>query len=958
MKILILIFLQITLLKCYKIEPIYPLENKTINLNNTNKYVIYEFQNELIDYLGSIYIYFRNYTQNNNNNITAKITSYYNISNISINEESGEISNYNEQQILYNNTFLTFNSYKGKIYFVISNFNQSFSAKMHLLNNYGYTDITNYDIFRYTYFFEPLNREYFFDSRYITFSIKNDIIKKNYLNFHIFNENSKTGGGFHAIGKISRKSIDQRYIYKYEDGILDISKFQNETILIHLSIGYDIDDKDPLPYLDYFEILIFYSEYDNFYPLYNLESSFAFIPSIRKQTYYIMLDVNNAYKNIYINAKTKNDNFTGKYYFYETNDIKEIKNDLSRTEKPGNNIPYSKIENNLYQIKINLIQPCKSVLLKIETYYNDIEYRLYFFNSILVNPFENYTFNLNEEQRFIIYNYIVPENEFIYTYFRNVNIQNTYIYLFSDIYKINIDNNDNISGYEEKLDLNSTINKYYSNNKEKIFILISNFINDYSDTINIINPNGYSDITNKQTIEYLYKIPNIENNINLTFSFNNKIKNKNFMYYQIFNYQDEQNDYTEIIEKNSLINIPKETYNYNNIINLTNYKNDNISIKFNISSKNKFDKLMIIIYFSDYKNLFKLTPEYDGNFYIPSIKPNEFFIYADISNIYKNFFFYIQTNKDEISNKYYFYENNDIEEICSNLPNNDDKYDGIYNSHLSENNQLEIALKKTDNMTQKSILLKMEIDTPINISFHKYKIYNIKPLKNKTIDLNSEIKYIIFVFDNEENGTIYTYFEKGNKASTFVSVYYDLYKFKIDEVNGKTLDYEEQNNLDGTTLLTFKSYCGKMYFVISDFINDIYDNFHLLNNYGNTDITEYDIFNYYFRFPRTEEGTDRYLRLSFDNSIKQKNFVFFQVIAPGATRYGTSIILKSTNSTIPHEEQFCDISKYKNETIIIYFKYTIEKRDYYKILIYYSDYGLIKPILSEKNYLLHIPGIL
>ena len=149
------------------------------------------------------------------------------------------------------------------------------------------------------------------------------------------------------------------------------------------------------------------------------------------------------------------------------------------------------------------------------------------------------------------------------------------------------------------------------------------------------------------------------------------------MYYQIFNYQDEQNDYTEIIEKNSLINIPKETYNYNNIINLTNYKNDNISIKFNISSKNKFDKLMIIIYFSDYKNLFKLTPEYDENFYIPSIKPNEFFIYADISNIYKNFFFYIQTNKDEISNKYYFYENNDIEEIYSNLPNNDDKYDGI-----------------------------------------------------------------------------------------------------------------------------------------------------------------------------------------------------------------------------------------------------------------------------------------
>ena len=205
MKILILVFLQISLLKCYRIEQILPLENKTINLNETNKYIIYEFNNRIRDRLGNIYIYFTNHNNSNNGNISVLITAYYSISNISINEETGQIFNYDEQQIYTNNTYLKFNSNKGIMYFVISSFNHSFSAKMHLFNNYGYTDITDYDFFRLTFYFEPLDTVDIHDVRYITFSIRNDVKKKKIINYHIFNENSKTDGWLYAETNITKK---------------------------------------------------------------------------------------------------------------------------------------------------------------------------------------------------------------------------------------------------------------------------------------------------------------------------------------------------------------------------------------------------------------------------------------------------------------------------------------------------------------------------------------------------------------------------------------------------------------------------------------------------------------------------------------------------------------------------------------------------------------------------------
>ena len=302
MKILILVFLQISLLKCYRIEPILPLENKTINLNETNKYIIYEFNNRIIDRLGNIYIYFTNHSNNNSNNsISVLITAYYSISNICINEETGEIFNYDEQQVYTNNTYLKFNSSKGIMYFVISNFNHSFSAKMHLFNNFGYTDITDFDFFRLTFYFEPLDPVDIYDARFISFSIRNDVKKKNIINFHIFNENSKTDGSISAKTNITKKWLDTIDML-YERGALDMGEFKNETILFYFVVGYHYSDYDddchyhhyneecPMPYFDYYEILIFCTDYySSLYPLYNNESSFVFVPSIKQQTYYLLI---------------------------------------------------------------------------------------------------------------------------------------------------------------------------------------------------------------------------------------------------------------------------------------------------------------------------------------------------------------------------------------------------------------------------------------------------------------------------------------------------------------------------------------------------------------------------------------------------------------------------------------------------------------------------------------------
>ena len=167
------------------------------------------------------------------------------------------------------------------------------------------------------------------------------------------------------------------------------------------------------------------------------------------------------------------------------------------------------------------------------------------------------------------------------------------------------------------------------------------------------------------------------------------------MYYQLYNYQTEQVDNTRIYEKTSLEIIPVEhNNNYNGLINITNYKNE-INIVFYISSHYKFDSIMISISFSVYKNLYQINTLNNYNLYVPANKEFEFYVYTNVSNFYKNIIYNIEYESQIISNYYYFYDTDNIDDIYLDIINNDKKYDGNYTSYLIDNNLHEIIIDKT-----------------------------------------------------------------------------------------------------------------------------------------------------------------------------------------------------------------------------------------------------------------------
>ena len=270
---LFVLFLNIIQIKSYIYEKIKSFENKTINLNSSNRFKIYELEH--VDknrfYIGNIYIYFSKI-----NSISINISVYYNENQIYVDEENEEILNFDAQKTL-NHSFISFSSHKGKIFLIFSNFKQDFSDNFQLIDTFAYSDITDYDIFKYTYKFEPLIEIY--DTRRISFSFNNRIKQKNYIYYQIYNAYSPSSGAITIETKTSKIDLKS----EFDNGVTKISKFKNETINIEFHAGFDPSTGAEMEYFDYYEILIFYSDYKNIYPLYNNETSFSYIPSINHQ---------------------------------------------------------------------------------------------------------------------------------------------------------------------------------------------------------------------------------------------------------------------------------------------------------------------------------------------------------------------------------------------------------------------------------------------------------------------------------------------------------------------------------------------------------------------------------------------------------------------------------------------------------------------------------------------------
>ena len=950
------LFIKTTFISCQNIISIMPFQNKTFFLNESNRYVIYELKNENN---GTIYTYFKN-----GDSLSTKVTVYYDKSKILYNKDNEEFENFVEQKSLYKTTFLTFNSSIGNMYFVISNFDVDFMDDIHIINDLGYYDITNKEYFKYFYKFNKTTSYY--DKRTITFSFKNDVKKKNYLSYQINTFRKSINDNTEITTKQSNMILNVKKYAKTNiehGGTVDLSNFKNETINIKIiADSYVWTDV-----FDSIEILIYYSEYENTYPLYNNENSYAFIPSILVYPYYIYVNIEKAYDNIFLNMKTNITNYVGtKYYFFETNKIKDIIDIIPNIEpKEWSDIVSSQINeksDNLFVINITKMKDHKSVLFQINTT-DDVEFTVNFFKKININEFQNKTFDLFNTQNYVIYEFNNQNDNFIYTYFKNGNMPSTVIYLYYYFYDIYIDKDSHVLNYNKSFTLNSNIFQFSYNNGPN-YILISNFERNYSDTFSLIIPYEYYDITQYNSFQFLYKIINKENNMAFTLSFNNKIKNKNFLNYQIYNYQKDQNDNTLIYENNTLNEIQIKKLEYGGIVDLKNYKNDIINIKFNVSSTYKFDFMIISVYFSDYANLYKVSLEKDEYFFIPSTKNNEFYLFSDISNISKNIIFILQTELKEISDKYYYYNTSDINEVYSNLPNDDDSYncDGFYKSYLLSKNEnlLQILINKTKSY-QKSILLKMKVNTNVNVTMINNPIYDINFTENREFNLTDDnFKYTIFGFDKPNYGKIYVFFNTSYSRSTKVSLYYDFYKININKNTHEISDYISQQNLEESKFIIFGTqlYIGKIYILISSYPWSIYNGKISILNDAFNDITDYEFFeykNFYLENTKYGRSSKPYsFSFSFKNDIKKKNFLYYQILNHPFPN--VQLITNTSQVKIPTYYSAINISNFKNETINFEINLTTSKMDNLKepisLLIFYSDYKnlfVLNP--PEINYL-------
>lgn len=952
---LLTLFIKTTFISCQNIISIMPFQNKTFILNESNRYVIYELKNENN---GTIYTYFKI-----GDSLSTKVTVYYDKSKILYNKDNEEFENFVEQKSLYKTTFLTFNSSIGNMYFVISNFDVDFMDDIHIINDLGYYDITNEEYFKYFYKFNKTTSYY--DKRTITFSFKNDVKKKNYLSYQINTFRKSINDNTEITTKQSNLVLNVKKYAKSNiehGGTVDLSNFKNETINIKIIadsyVWTDIYDS--------FEILIYYSEYANTYPLYNNENSFAFIPSLLVYPYYIYVNIEKAYDNIYLNMKTNITNYVGsKYYFLETNKIKDIIDIIPNIEpKEWSNIISSQISeksDNLYVINIKKMNNHKSVLFQINTT-DDVEFTVNFFKKISINEFQNQTFDLFNEQNYVIYEFNNQNDNFIYTYFKNGNIPSTVIYLYYYFYDIYIDKDNHVLNYNKSFTLNSNIFQFSYNNGPN-YILISNFERNFSDTFSLIIPYEYYDITQYNSFQFLYKIINKENNMTFTLSLNNKIKKKNFLNYQIYNYQNDQKDNTLIYENNTLNEIQIKKLEYGGIVDLKNYKNDIINIKFNISSTYKFDLMIISIYYSDYQNLYKVSLKKDEYFFIPSTKNNEFYLFSDISDIKENIIFILQTELKEISDKYYYYNTSDINEVYSNLPNDDNSYncDGYYKSYLLSKNEniLQIHINKTKSY-QKSILLKMKVNTNVNVTMINNPIYDIKFTENRIFNLTDDnFGYTIFGFDKPNYGNIYVFFNTSYRRSTKVSLYYDFYKININKNTHEISDYISQQNLEESKFVIFKiqSYIGKIYILVSNYAFSIYNNKISILNDAFNDITDYEYFEYnYFCLESTKYGRSSmpyYFSFSFKNDIKKKNFFYYQIKNHPSPI--VQLIANTSQIKIPGLYSI-NISNFKNETINFEISLSTSKMDNIadpiSLLIFFSDYKYLFVLNPpEINYL-------
>ena len=688
--------LKVILINSYQIESIKPFEKKNFNLNEEETYKIYEFYN---DKEGTIYVYFKV-----GNIMSTKVSVYYNEYEININEKTQEVLDYKEQKTLYEKSFLNFYSFNGKMYFVISNFVRELSDEIHIININSYYDITNYDRFQYLYKFSQTVTSY--ETKYITFSFKNDVKKKNYLHYQL--DNFKYS--FNDLTVISTKSSKLR-IWSESGKIFDISKFKNETINIEFKItsGYAFNS---------FNLLIYYSDYKNIFVL--DPSKPLTLPSIDSKQFFLFIKIFQGTKKLYLNIESMNSIDKNEYYFYETNQIEEVENYLPEYNTPSQGTIIPKlIRNNSYEAQINITQYYYlSIILKVQIK-NTANFSVYFYNKTTINLFEKMEFKLNENNRYIIYEYtnnafLLPNKDTknankVSIYFNEKSSDLFQVDIFKNFSDINIDENkgkvkDSI--LSPKLEESGFI-ELENINYEKIYIVISNFLNknSYDNSIQIIKSDNFYDISSKDIFQYNYRFKKSTEKQYLSFKINTEQSKNKYLHFQIYNHKSNQiEDFTFKSLSGEIIK------NENNCINLQDNPNKTILMNFGLSSNEAMDNYDIILRQSNYSLIYPFNSS--NIIEIPFIRSYSFYIFSNFPEKVKQYTFTINSQQEEI--EYFYLDKEEFNEKNINIGNL--KANNIKAN--KENDKMKFTIKKDDEKN-KAVIFKININNGINFIINR-----------------------------------------------------------------------------------------------------------------------------------------------------------------------------------------------------------------------------------------------
>ena len=909
-------------------EKINSFNETNYQLNNSKGYIIYEFSNEpkninvpgsQYDLSPTLHIVFKN-----GNNKNTNIYIYYDKRDIEI-ENNKFIGSSFEYNLDDKNKIWIEGLKSGKIYIVISNFaDNTYEDSITMFNNMEYYDITKINYFKFDlYFNEKRNIQCY---NYISFIINNKNLSSNY--FH-YQDISDGGSEYHFY---TEENI-------LEEGNNFISLKENKNQIIYLLI---IFSKCPTN----IPILFKYSNYSLLYPLSDIVKRTFFEPIIDYTTKYLFIDITNCriFDDIIISI---NHEMEIKYFLLEINDFEEIEKQIPFL-KDGENAVIEDLKfiidknDNKYKGLVLEIKTNSDINLSVDFVENeekkyDIKNKIY--------SFEEKEISLDKDNQFIIYEYINdPKNiifpdidnnkykeQILYMVFEGERIGNTYIDIYYNKDNIIIKNNYFInSNYSGQPDYN---NRFSANNlnQGKIYIVISNFYyKSFKSKLTIFNNMEYYDISNKDIFKYNFYFSS--NKEYITFKINSANIKNNF-----FHFEDDggaKTSYHFVADNGELIE------NQNNYISLK-------------DNRNRIIYFIVISYYQNINLLFTtsnygLLSNLENNKYSSIILgTRKRYLFIDTSHSENLSVFKI--NK-EIKIKYYTFEINDLETIEKKIP-------FINKGKEVVIKDLSFSIEKIDEKYI-GLVLEMESNSNIELSvdFRKkdeeeseYKeVYKLYSYQKTQFKLSKDKNFIIYEFlndpkeinnlpQNSADNYLFLIFEKGFQINTKINIYYSLNDIKLENNKFNNSFYEDDlYNKNKTWVLKLKS--GKIYIVISNFQNDIYeDAITVFNNMEFYDISNRDIFEneYYFK-------TSYYNYVSFKINNTNLNYNYFHY-------YGNLdwSFLNEEGQTIKKEDKFISLKNSKN-----LFIYVLGKSSYthFNVLFTTSNYSLLYPISTNRTF--------